>query len=549
MTAIFLDRLSRVKDPNLPRTAVLLRYSFAALLVIIVGCLSRTGIALQMEPHSISLAEALESTLHNHPSVHIQDWEIESARGSTQQAAGQFDTSLQSALQQLSQDIPITGSERTSLPISLQGTKDQSLTSTSYSLSINKLFRNGLSISSFANVGRSKDNLGNQSGSSLSQVNLQLTVPLLRARGHSIVDATEMAARTELVAKKLDRIQVIEQLLTNTASSYWALVAAKGQLSVALASEDRGRTLVETVKVLIDADHVARNDIYQVTANLADRTATRIAAEQALEQARIQLGLDMGLSTIELSHVGDPSDDFPPIAQVIPTSDDAALEAYLEEALVHRADFEAAEDREKEARILYRSAQNGIEPQINWQLSTGYTQLRETGSLGSFFGSSFTALHRPDVQTGIVYQFSPNNQVAKGQLLQAQAKLRVAELQKADLRRQIAANVRVALSNVRNSGLRLERARQALEAFQKTLDGERQKFSLGQSSLTDLLTIEDRLTTSASREVDAEQAYAVALANLRLATGTLSPDSAGSNSVPPSLFRTVPAVPGSNGPH
>ena len=504
-------------------------------------------LACQSGGKPITLAEALNSTLEHHPLLEARRWDVVSARGSKQEAAGQFDTLYQSGVGQQNQDNPLSQLERAQLGLGPQAA--DSLTAvTAFNFNISKLFRSGISVSSYMNLNRNSDNLVNVFGSSASQMGVQMIVPLLRNRGASLVTATETAAGIEVSSRQLDLQQAREQLLANTATSYWTLVAARQHLSVAIGSEERGRKLLETVQALITADHLPRNEIHEVTANLADRTGNRIAAEQEVNRARAQLALDMGLAPDQVLDAGDPADGFPPLDGAISGLNDQSVVYYVEQAATHRADIEAAEKREKQARILYVAALNSVRPQLNLQLGTGYSQLRDRGGAGQFFSSPFTSLHRPDFQAGFVYQFAHNNDGAKGQVLQAQAKMREAELQRSELRRQIAAAVTVALGNVRSSVQRLKSTNEAVEAFQRSLDGEREKFGLGQSSLTELLTVEDRLTVALSSQVDAQEAYALALAGLRLATGTLFPLSGTTDSVNSNVFQTIPGSSGTREP-
>ena len=111
-----------------------------------------------------------------------------------------------------------------------------------------------------------------------------MTVPLLRGRGRDVVAATETAAGIEVEASLLDLNQTISSLLSNTASSYWNAVGAAKNLKVAQGSEERGRIYVENVQTLIAAGRVPEAEIHQVNANLATRSAARIAAEQSLHR-------------------------------------------------------------------------------------------------------------------------------------------------------------------------------------------------------------------------------------------------------------------------
>src|SRR5207245_1946842 len=116
---------------------------------------------------------------------------------------------------------------------------------------------------------------------------------------------------------------------------------------------------------------------------------------------------------------------------------------------------------------LLLAARNAAKPQLNLQLGLGYTQQRESPGVDSFFGSLITNAHRPDIRTGLFYQFAQSNNVAQGQILQAEARLHEAELQSFDLRRQVTAAVNVALYSFRSSVDRGKSALEAVQAFQK----------------------------------------------------------------------------------
>ena len=67
----------------------------------------------------------------------------------------------------------------------------------------------------------------------------------------------------------------------------------------------------------------------------------------------------------------------------------------------------------------------------------------------------------------------------------------------------------------------MQQARIAVDVSQAALDGEREKLRLGAGSVVDVVTLEDRLTTARAAFVDAGLNYAVLLARLRFATGTI----------------------------
>jgi outer membrane protein TolC len=127
----------------------------------------------------------------------------------------------------------------------------------------------------------------------------------------------------------------------------------------------------------------------------------------------------------------------------------------------------------------------------------------------------------PNAYAGISYVFSGKNQAARGALRQADAATQQAAFKADELARNVSADVVTAVQAVRNAILRLKKAREAVEAFQDALAGQREKYRAAMGSIIDVLTVEDRLNNALSEQVQAQQAYALALIQFRFATGTI----------------------------
>jgi outer membrane protein TolC len=375
-----------------------------------------------------------------------------------------------------------------------------------------------------------------------------LEIPFLRGRGRGAVAARENAAKLEVEGSQYDLNQLIAQLMANTASTYWNCVAARRSLVIAQEAEQRGRTYVENVQAFIDADRVPHSDLHEVTANLAGRTATRIAAEHQVTATGQQLALDMGLPPEQMLSVPETLDDFPNSKnEPVPFNRRAATQDYLTESLQHRADFLAAGIREAEARKLFTAAQNQLLPSLNLSVTTGYSGLREGRRLGEILRAPALGVQGMDVGVGINYSFPPRNDSAKGQLLQSVAALKQSELRRTTISQGVTAAVSVAADAVWSAVEQSRKAREAVASFQSALAAEQEKYRLGIGSVVSVLTVEDRLTSAMLELVQAELAYALALTQLRLATGTLIEPGSPVQTIDGSVFFSVPVVGNSAG--
>jgi outer membrane protein TolC len=403
------------------------------------------------------------------------------------------------------------------------------------------LYRNGIAINPTYQTIRITDNSTTKEGTNFSQLMFQVMVPLMRGRGRAVVAAQETAADIEVNATLLDLNQTISSLFSGTATAYWNALAAERALEVARASEERGGVYVDTVQTLINADRLARTEINQATANLSGRMANRVSAEQTLIEAQQQLALAMGSTADQMSSAGNPSEDFPPVgAETLPVVDSTLMEKYVQKALQRRADYLASQRRVREADVLLGAARNQLKPLVTLNLDTGVSGLSEGTGLAQFFSSPYHSIKGLDALAGITYNFPPRNDLATGQLRQAQAALTQAEIRRDDLGRNIASAVVTALNGVHNAIVQVLKSRESVKAFQAALDGEQEKFRLGVNSLTDVLTLEDRLTIAMQSQVNAELAYALALTQLRLATGTIVEPDQAVQSVDRNVFFSMP---------
>ncbi len=421
---------------------------------------------------------------------------------------------------------------RTNLPLTTIQQPDQAVSGididnnvsgvSSVSGNATKLFRNGIQVGPVVQLNRVRDNLLLGLGINRSSVLFQINLPLLRNRGRDVVAAQETAAGVGVEAELLTLNHRIAELGAATAIGYWTHLGAHHDLEVLLGSEQRGRVFVQTVEDLIKGDRVPAAERAQVTANLADRVAARIAGEQEVVRTGQDLALAMGLPAEEMPLIVELSDDFPAPPEAGPTElDPSQLKNFIQASLDNRADLAAAYRRVEVSGVLLTATRNQTRPQLDVNLSAGWAGLSEGATPWRVFHSPFSRVQGADAIASLTYSQSPARNAATGRLIQAQAGMRQSDLLALDLSRSIGAAVAVALSNLRTSQLRLDSADESVNAFSSALQGERDKLRLGVGSLVDLLTIEDRLTESLRNQVSARLQYALAIAQLRFASGTV----------------------------
>jgi outer membrane protein len=478
--------------------------------------------------HDITIQDAAAIVLAQHPLLHFEQAQVSLDEGLRLQASGLFDTQVAAGISQQWITSPLTLYEaETAASSTFSGTIERTTQGTMTS-SLVRLFRTGISVAASAQVQRNLDNVSSIGGNNLSTVNLTTNIPLLRNRGRRVVAAQETAAIDEVRAGTQDLNQEASSLLETMAGDYWNLLASQKNLEIAAASEERARKYLDDVNTLVQADQLPKNDLHQLQANLAQRSATRITAEQSLIAAQEQLALDTGLDASQLNRFAlHASGEFPPLIPEIEleslsreTSDFMAL------ALSRRGDYLAARQRVAEQRELTYAARNHLQPELDLSLNAGYSGLQAGRKFLNLVDAVGTDVLGPNAGAALTFTFPPRNETARGQLAQFTALARQAELQSEQIQHEILTEVVTALSGLVHASQAVEQTTREVAAAQASLDGEREKYQVGMGSAVDLVTIEDRLNTALSTQVQSELSYALALSQLRYATATFVEPSA-----------------------
>jgi outer membrane protein len=371
-------------------------------------------------------------------------------------------------------------------------------------------------------------------------VSFTLRQPLLRGRGSKAAAAGEHAAEREAEASALDLRFTTAQRILAVATQYWTATAARRDLDILRSYEDSSRQLLVTTRRLIAADVTPAAEAVQLEASLAAAEAARIAGENALFTARQSLGREIGLDGSQAAALPLPSEIFPRPAPAAVEPDGTAR--FVAGALRCRADLQAAQLRQDEAGILLAAAENGLLPQLDLVLTPSYSGLMGGGGVASFFAPLVRQV--PGIGSALSLQLSlpVENHRARGLLLQAEATRQQNAALVDQLRKSIGTDVPSAVDSVARGAQQLERDAQAVHLYERAVANEERKLSAGSSTLLDVLTQRDRLLTAQRAEVSVELALAVALAQLRFATGTMLAAHGGVESVDVLRLTTVPTA-------
>ncbi len=498
------------------RTAPLLRLVVSAILVAgsANGATGQQPVAASPAlVATLSLDQALAQVLAGNADVLASRQLSRYSQGQLMSARGTFDARVRAGVAS-SRDLARQ-------PTAASGTTPSTVRTdaSSYSVSLDKLFRSGLSVASQLALGRTDLSTAIGDPVNRSSATVGVIVPLRRGRGGGISTANEHAADISADASALDARQTSARAILSAVSAYWEYRAAQERLLVYREAETRAERMVAETRVLIEADERPASDLLQMRSNLATKQATQIGAEQAVLEARRQLGLVMGLTAAQIEQLPGAGTALPQ-----PTADSAAESAgaaLVVAASSRRLDLSAARMRTSAADQIRIGASRELQSRVDLSMNVGYAGAVQGARLPSLVAPFYQNVPGMNASLRVTYELPVANLYADGLAMQSAAALEQNVLGVRALERSIESGTQVALSALLNARLELARAQEAVQLARDAVAANAERFRLGASTLFDVILAEDALTQSLLGDVATRGRYANALARLRYETGTL----------------------------
>lgn len=514
-------------------------YAFAACAALAGAVLHAPAAPAQAR---LSLADALREALRQNPNTLLQQQQIVASRGAVLQAQGQFDPQVSANatrsrdLRRLRRDeinaLERGGSSATDPLAALLGLtaqpgiepiSTQVTNNIAYTVGVEQGLQNGLVLGASVGITTVYDNISRANDippQTTGRISFNVRAPLLRNAGAEATTANLSAAEAEYAASRYDLVFTNAQTLLNTTLAYWDFLARYRRLEIARDAEQRSLRLVDETRKLIGADQLPAADIQIVLASYAERLGGRIGAEQSLAEARRALALQLGLPPERAAGLPLPADDFPAYDGQ-PLEAEKKVESLQQYALKRRADVEAGRQREQAARKRVVSARSGLKPQVDLSVGVNYGSLIENRvplAVGYVLGANPIG---PSITATLAAQMPWRNSAAEGTFLVASSSLDATLIRMKTLLDTIGANVSTGVQGLARSAQQLAQSMESTRYYGLSVENERTKRRLGLATLIDVINVEDRLTNALLAEVQARQAYANAIAQLRFELGTI----------------------------
>ena len=487
--------------------------------------------AAHAEP--VSLGDAIERTLSLSPAVQVQRVQVEGAQGDVRTARGAYDWAATVSYGEAFNKTPDFSST------TFKETEDV-VGSRSVSAGVGKAFRNGVQVDLSNTLETTRDKSVAPLGTvGQNTVALSVTIPLLKGFGTKAATATERAAQRTLEATRFTSGQEIASEIYNLAVLYWRSRALDQNTMILEETFGRARNTATVLKERLDRGLMAPVEYQRSLAELQLREIDVDEGRQQAHAGRSKLAAQMGQADqTALPTAASAFPDPAPIA-AMPPQNASGLTDY---ALAHRLDVKALEQQILVARINLYSAGDATRPQFDLNLTQSYKAARARYEHNEYEKFFYGSERSPSTSVMLTWSYPLGNNAALGKVTSRRAAYKKLEFDLTNLRNAISSEVAIAFEKLRSSRLAYDKAVSSQKVMQEVADVTMSKLNRGEATMTDLISVENRLAEARLKVIDSQSNYAQALAELRFVTGLLVEGVDEKVTVDPAVLLSLPAV-------
>jgi outer membrane protein len=308
------------------------------------------------------------------------------------------------------------------------------------------------------------------------------------------------ATQESASATSFNALQTLRSILFTVHQRYYNTLRAQELLRVAQSQTERARRILDQTKAQVEAGEVARIQILQAEADLANAQVRELQARTTLNNERANLQGIIGWNPVRpMPQLAAVNTETAPVVSLPP------LEELTQQGLSNRADLSAQRRRVEAQGYTVRRAVR--ESQISFGVDANFDQ----------------QLH-PDVLEGRTISLNISLPWLDGGLSRSAAResrltLRAAEAQLNQQELEARAEIQAAYTDVSQNAERVAAAQVALRAAQLNYEAAVESQRLGASDIIDVITAQVSLVTAESNFVEAQFDYQISEARLRLVTG------------------------------
>lgn len=351
----------------------------------------------------------------------------------------------------------------------------------------------------------------------LSRLVIDYRQPLMRGAGQRFATTQIVLARLNFEQVASQSLGSLQEYIVEVVSAYWNLHQTRATLI------QQRRSLQRAEELLASIGNLSSEESLRAEAAVSTRQTEVIRAEYEVLNSQDRLvNLTMGPKSERTQYV-----ELIPEPLTTPLNFTAQPEALTYVALRNRPEVREAVSKIKSASALEYVATNELLPKLDAILST-YVSGLQGGSTGpSALENQFSA-GDPSYSVGFGFELPVGNRAAKSKLQRQQLQTRIFGQQFQKTVGDVVLDVRIASRTaerlqreIQNNFHALNKAQQALEKISQRLRANANDQANSSLYIEDLLAAQSRLTLAEQRLLESQTEFAIALIDLKRATGEL----------------------------
>jgi len=349
-------------------------------------------------------------------------------------------------------------------------------------------------------------------------LDLQLSQPLLRGRGSSIVKAQIESALLAAESSDQRLLRTVEETIGAVETAYWTLGLAESIEGNARDSLTRSQELLHRNEQLADLRLLAGADLITARAGEQERqTALVDAIRNREDAAEALLFLVFGReASAQLQALGVNIRTEPPSSDVPELPTTAGLES---QAAENRHEIRAAQFDVDRSRVSLRVADNDLLPELD--LVGGYSAMSEGIDKFALYAVSPGGVQFDGLSAAAVFTYSIRNNDARAAFAEATLAVERDQLNVSTLKNDIRREVRSAARGVAFAEQKLDEARQSSQLQRQRYANGQEQLKLGLIDSFRLLQYELDVTRAELVESESLYSLAHAVSRYELAVGKI----------------------------
>ena len=480
----------------------------------------------------VTLEEAVSRTLSQHSGIKISKSEVQGALADVQITEGQFDVGL-------SGSVGLSDTDFASFDSTTFQENETSRREQSYKMGMSKQFENSVTVSLTNSLGTSHTRLSPLYTVGTSEWTLSVSVPLMRGFGREATTFIQRTAEKTLAATQYSTAHDITKLVYSASTAYWTSLGIQESYKNLETTMQRANSTAQTLQ---ERQKGGELTIFDYQRSLAELRLREVDLEEG-RQRKYQ-----GQETFAVAIGNTLTNDLPEAVGTFPELADAKTLALLSPdrlfslAMARRFDLKAQMQLIEAAIINWKRNEDNTRPTLDLSLSSGYTAAQDNFSSSDTFDLYLREEERngPDLGVQLTFRYPLGNNTALGAASSSKQAVVRQELQLEQLKRMVRNEVNVAIDKLKAASRRYTFAAQSLALMESVAGETMRQLNLGEASITDMISVEDRLAQGRLQKINAQSSYARAITELRFATGTLAQGSEKNLSFNANMFNKLP---------